>query len=62
MFRDCFSLLTLPYALMTFIELDLESIEVIMREGGCSRQVAITTLIKNDGDPIEALLDLHNKI
>ena len=39
--------------------LDKESIETVMNEGKCSRQAAIKALRKNNGDPVEALLELN---
>ena len=38
--------------------LEKESIETVMNEGKCSRQVAIKALRAHNGDAVEALLDL----
>ena len=38
--------------------LDTESIETVMSEARCSRQSAIKALRENNGDPVEAMLEL----
>ena len=38
--------------------LEKEVIESVMKEGKCSREVAIEALLKHNGDPVEALLEL----
>ena len=37
-----------------------DDIEIVMKEGKCSRQAAIKALRAHGGDPVEALLDIVN--
>jgi len=41
--------------------LEKEAIETIMEEGKCSREEAIKALRNNNGDPVEALLEIDDK-
>ena len=40
--------------------LNKDDIEIVMKEGKCSRQAAIKALRAHGGDPVEALLDIVN--
>ena len=42
--------------------LDKETIKTVMNEAKCSREDAIKALRNNNGDPVEALLEIENKI
>ena len=42
--------------------LEKEAIEAVMNEAKCSREDAIKALRNNNGDPVEALLEIENKI
>lgn len=42
--------------------LDQETIKTVMNEAKCSREDAIKALRNNNGDPVEALLEIENKI
>ena len=41
--------------------LEKEAIETVMSEGKCSREDAVKALLKHNGDPVEALLELDNR-
>jgi len=41
--------------------LEKEAIETVMEEGKCSREEAIKALRNNNGDPVEALLEIDDK-
>ena len=38
--------------------LDKEAIETVIKDGRCTREIAIKALIKHKGDPVEALLEV----